>query len=118
MIRRPPSSTRTDTPFPYTTLFRSLGPGLDKGQALPTRLEETQVAVAFERASVHRQQVEVERLRLPERAHVAHGNAGIRQRHAHGLVGRFGGVAARTNLGDASLQLGRASARERVCQDV
>src|SRR3546814_17851397 len=27
MIRRPPRSTRTDTPFPYTTLFRS--PGLD-----------------------------------------------------------------------------------------
>src|SRR3546814_15081700 len=23
MIRRPPISTRTDTPFPYTTLFRS-----------------------------------------------------------------------------------------------
>src|SRR3546814_14456837 len=23
MIRRPPRSTRTDTPFPYTTLFRS-----------------------------------------------------------------------------------------------
>src|SRR3546814_6966504 len=23
MIREPPSSTRTDTPFPYTTLFRS-----------------------------------------------------------------------------------------------
>src|SRR3546814_10444246 len=25
MIRRPPRSTRTDTLFPYTTLFRSLG---------------------------------------------------------------------------------------------
>src|SRR3546814_16716907 len=25
MIRRPPRSTRTDTPFPYTTLFRSWG---------------------------------------------------------------------------------------------
>src|SRR3546814_20056602 len=25
MIRRPPSSTRTDTHFPYTTLFRSDG---------------------------------------------------------------------------------------------
>src|SRR3546814_11194806 len=25
MIRRPPRSTRTDTPFPYTTLFRSRG---------------------------------------------------------------------------------------------
>src|SRR3546814_15406451 len=26
MIRRPPRSTRTDTLFPYTTLFRSRGP--------------------------------------------------------------------------------------------
>src|SRR3546814_2312240 len=26
MIRRPPRSTRTDTLFPYATLFRSLGP--------------------------------------------------------------------------------------------
>src|SRR3546814_13908832 len=25
MIRRPPRSTRTDTLFPYTTLFRSIG---------------------------------------------------------------------------------------------
>src|SRR3546814_4269931 len=25
MIRRPPSATRTDTLFPYTTLFRSVG---------------------------------------------------------------------------------------------
>src|SRR3546814_13181032 len=27
MIRRPPRSTRTDTLFPYTTLFRSRGAG-------------------------------------------------------------------------------------------
>src|SRR3546814_1849430 len=27
MIRRPPRSTRTDTPFPYTTLFRSRDQG-------------------------------------------------------------------------------------------
>src|SRR3546814_5281273 len=27
MIRRPPRSTRTDTLFPYTTLFRSSHPG-------------------------------------------------------------------------------------------
>src|SRR3546814_21062691 len=34
MIRRPPRSTRTDTLFPYTTLFRSLvgvGAGTDAG---------------------------------------------------------------------------------------
>src|SRR3546814_5175689 len=29
MIRRPPRSTRTDTLFPYTTLFRSSEPGRD-----------------------------------------------------------------------------------------
>src|SRR3546814_6051018 len=28
MIRRPPRSTRTDTLFPYTTLFRSTGTGI------------------------------------------------------------------------------------------
>src|SRR3546814_17669162 len=28
MIRRPPRSTRTDTLFPYTTLFRSLAGGV------------------------------------------------------------------------------------------
>src|SRR3546814_2490531 len=28
MIRRPPRSTRTDTLFPYPTLFRSLSPAL------------------------------------------------------------------------------------------
>src|SRR3546814_14719792 len=31
MIRRPPRATRTDTLFPYTTLFRSLDPGLRRG---------------------------------------------------------------------------------------
>src|SRR3546814_4022174 len=31
MIRRPPRSTRTDTLFPYTTLFRSRQPGKRSG---------------------------------------------------------------------------------------
>src|SRR3546814_5893852 len=31
MIRRPPRSTRTDTLFPYTTLFRSADAGADGG---------------------------------------------------------------------------------------
>src|SRR3546814_11071962 len=29
MVRRPPRSTRTDTLFPYPTLFRSVAPALD-----------------------------------------------------------------------------------------
>src|SRR3546814_14982309 len=43
MIRRPPRSTRTDTLFPYTTLFRSNAETIQQivGQALvlPARLE-------------------------------------------------------------------------------
>src|SRR3546814_18129122 len=36
MIRRPPISTRTDTLFPYTTLFRSLAVMNDDGTNLHT----------------------------------------------------------------------------------
>src|SRR3546814_1042214 len=38
MIRRPPRSTRPDTLFPYTTLFRSAGGGYpgDAGQSIGT----------------------------------------------------------------------------------
>src|SRR3546814_15793498 len=45
MIRRPPRSTRTDTLFPYTTLFRSAGPLPPPMQALrSTRLASAQKA--------------------------------------------------------------------------
>src|SRR3546814_21177723 len=41
MIRRPPRSTRTDTLFPYTTLFRSNGTGSTRvcrcSSSLPTK---------------------------------------------------------------------------------
>src|SRR3546814_11745743 len=39
MIRRPPRSTRTDTLFPYTTLFRSRGRDLAAGANGPDRIE-------------------------------------------------------------------------------
>src|SRR3546814_2471366 len=40
MIRRPPRSTRTDTLFPYTTLFRSADDGscVDSARLLSSRL--------------------------------------------------------------------------------
>src|SRR3546814_1021901 len=38
MIRRPPRSTRTDTLFPYTTLFRSHGLAADRGVRAADRL--------------------------------------------------------------------------------
>src|SRR3546814_1619246 len=56
MIRRPPRSTRTDTLFPYTTLFRSVGASrlflltdvagvLDKQKNLLTDLTPPDIAV-------------------------------------------------------------------------
>src|SRR3546814_15545173 len=52
MIRRPPRSTRTDTLFPYTTLFRSL---------LEAPLRRTRHAAPVERvAQLHRRTVAFE----------------------------------------------------------
>src|SRR3546814_14506089 len=51
MIRRPPRSTRTDTLFPYTTLFRS-----DRVQALPMALIALAVLALDERSGRIRQQ--------------------------------------------------------------
>src|SRR3546814_11857760 len=45
MIRRPPRSTRTDTPFPYTTLFRSAIVGLVYAQ-LPLHRGRSQADLA------------------------------------------------------------------------
>src|SRR3546814_13977520 len=45
LIRRPPKSTRTDTLFPYTALFRSLlgrrGDGIDRLQGYEGNAEES-----------------------------------------------------------------------------
>src|SRR3546814_8725175 len=38
MIRRPPRSTRTDTLFPYTTLFRSLRYAVERNQRATRRI--------------------------------------------------------------------------------
>src|SRR3546814_18568708 len=35
MIRRPPGATRTDTLFPYTTLFRSMEVRVNEGRRRP-----------------------------------------------------------------------------------
>src|SRR3546814_2214534 len=54
MLRRPPRSTRTDTRFPYTTLFRSLaqhvGGKTGKGDAKHETIEFAQRADAIEAA--------------------------------------------------------------------
>src|SRR3546814_13449088 len=47
MIRRPPRSTRTDTLFPYTTLFRSPHPEGRVGALIGAIMEDDEVADAF-----------------------------------------------------------------------
>src|SRR3546814_10159610 len=42
MIRRPPRSTRTDTLFPYTTLFRSVGETVQRLAVLDDAADEVQ----------------------------------------------------------------------------
>src|SRR3546814_12835799 len=55
MIRRPPRSTRTDTLFPYTTLFRSQTGGQDAGKR---QGRPDQPARAFERGCGGRESVD------------------------------------------------------------
>src|SRR3546814_12697427 len=51
MIRRPPRSTRTDTLFPYTTLFRSLG-CLDDDPIELARADRRRSALAREEPAI------------------------------------------------------------------
>src|SRR3546814_3062284 len=57
MIRRPPRSTRTDTLFPYTTLFRSRGcvrAGAEAAGALPEPQARLHLPVPSSAARVRR----------------------------------------------------------------
>src|SRR3546814_8714215 len=57
MIRRPPRSTRTDTLFPYTTLFRSVAPGVPSSHLsallAQQRREEPDVVLTFFEVTGH-----------------------------------------------------------------
>src|SRR3546814_16996026 len=106
MIRRPPRSTRTDTLFPYTTLFRSPGRIAAKLQnQVDGRPHISEDILALERrAPFQHQQRE-----LLERPLAA---VGVDRRHRSGMPGI---ACAQEGEGFA---IGRASWRGRVCQSV
>src|SRR3546814_12208608 len=100
MIRRPPRSTRTDTLFPYTTLFRSLA----VGQMAGARGEDG----ARGDGAARRDRGFCE---------LAHGGAMDRpaRRHGGGLGRRdLRRRYARHRLALGLREIGRASCRERV----
>src|SRR3546814_11896408 len=118
MRRRPPISTRTDTLFPYTTLFRSdrgsrrarLGTGTRKvgaaGRCAVAGADPKQPLLAPDPSAA-----------LPRVGVARAGRRGSRPDRT--LVGPPTGVAA---VAPARLpgtqEIGRASCRERVCQYV
>src|SRR3546814_7430245 len=71
MIRRPPRSTRTDTLFPYTTLFRSLGHRLAHQVLHARQLRRRRVDVALAKL------VDAHRGRADEGSHVRRDAAGF-----------------------------------------
>src|SRR3546814_15178506 len=117
MIRRPPRSTRTDTLFPYTTLFRSCGCFWheDTNSAAPPRSKLSYGAIRWALAAIVLDHLSVSRVasQLDVAWHTAN-NAIINEgrRLIFNDSTRFDGV---TVLG---VEIGRASCRERVCQYV
>src|SRR3546814_12118036 len=123
MIRRPPRSTRTDTLFPYTTLFRSEGgpadiqPILGKAhrhiepkprrqhRAFRRSLIKGDHALAQMRPSTHRHAINADR---------------YAPRHRPGDKPLLGLAAAPIIFAELERprKLGRASFGERVCQYV
>src|SRR3546814_10935412 len=112
MIRRPPRSTRTDTLFPYTTLFRSdvVETPMAEGTGRRVRIVADENEAAGLRGSAapfeRRRQV-LAVARVPGRHSAAVAKSGAV--HDEGHVS-----SSRWRL--ESQQIGRASCRERVCQ--
>src|SRR3546814_12934950 len=114
MIRLPPRATRTDTLFPYTTLFRSLlAPAFLLAPA-PALAQKVDFDVPEQRAVTG----------IPEFARqakiqiVAPANIdGLRTRAVRGRLSVDEGLR-RLLRGPALFEIGRESCRERVCQYV
>src|SRR3546814_18258308 len=103
MIRRPPRSTRTDTLFPYTTLFRSVD--VDEDVALDRRGQSVELEVALAAGVL-----------------VRVGLVGVLLLVLLRLLDVLGRIDARGavtgDVAHARGQIGRASGRESGCQYV
>src|SRR3546814_15140546 len=108
MIRRPPRSTRTDTLFPYTTLFRSQAKSLSVAYHSACSLQHGQKITALPKQLLAEVGFTVRE--VPE-AHLCCGSAGTYNLLQPEIAGRL----RERKVGNT---IGRASCRERVCQYV
>src|SRR3546814_13910132 len=105
MIRRPPRSTRTDTLFPYTTLFRSWRIELIKGYRVATVIGKIGRDLGV--------------LPRPVARECHHSGFGEGLLRCLGIDGNaFVDLANQAPVGSEIDEIGRASCRERVCQYV
>src|SRR3546814_13010002 len=121
MIRRPPRSTRTDTLFPYTTLFRSDKHGYAAQYASGyfeefKRILETKGGGYFPDVIKDDPPAHTRVRRLMDKAFTAHRVASLEPRITEIIVGFIEKLADKAANGE--VEIGRASGRERVCQDV
>src|SRR3546814_21078815 len=112
MIRRPPRSTRTDTLFPYTTLFRSDDHHEPRWDPDHRRvLDRPATRVDPEALEAEPGVEELQRaVGLEPRRHEAE--------QAHDAGHRCGAQGGRPRHALIRLEIGSASCRERVCQYV
>src|SRR3546814_11969471 len=108
MIRRPPRSTRTDTLFPYTTLFRSADEGIIAVQRilLDPKTGEKQYHAALREA----------KLTLGLVRHAAMRIGGQPTGDVLRLADGFEEAVSVTQLRGGKCKIGRASCKERVCK--
>src|SRR3546814_14017414 len=128
MIRRPPRSTRTDTLFPYTTLFRSTnlfvlgrGYGLGVAQEAALKFKETSAlhAESFSAAEVRHGPMAI----VGDAFHVlAFGGSDRAAASVRDAAAEFRGRGATVLLADAHgggpAEIGRAPCRERGGPDM
>src|SRR3546814_14011256 len=103
MIRRPPRSTRTDTLFPYTTLFRSYGLSLGLVSQRPSELSETilsQYSTLFALRMGNQKDQDFVRRALPESAEGMLGSLPALRNQQAVVVGAGVGLPMRLRFDD------------------
>src|SRR3546814_14844707 len=127
MIRRPPRSTRTDTLFPYTTLFRSVGSVLQIEQARLLRRVRSVMQDHFPAGRTLAD--DIGRIAMRGFFALRRGNGDLFDQHMygthdaghdHGAYGMYGSRTVRKSLLPYALHgaIGRASCGEGVCHYV
>src|SRR3546814_12988415 len=113
MIRRPPRSTRTDTLFPYTTLFRARQPGGDRGQYVLECRQFSALALHQRKAEQRQVAVIAEFLdALDEPAEI--GGRHLPRRDQQPTIAVFVEVDIGPESRRAKPEIGRTACRERV----